>query len=152
MGSAPEPGPWPPAASGPRKAGHPSPLSLRGGGTGASEWEGRLGGPWGETSSPLPLPFPSAKGALLPGKGGAERAAGWKPHGTMLPLPVHEGQANYDCVRLVPRCQLLLINLAKLQTFENTLCWGGRGGTPSLPGVQLLRSLCTLLCVLGCAV
>ena len=60
----------------------------------------------------------------------------------MLLLPVHEGQANYDCVRVVPRCQLLRINLAKLQMFENILCWGGWGGTPSLPGVQLLRSLC----------
>lgn len=129
MGSAPEPGPWPPAASGPRTAGHPSPLSLRGGGTGSSEWEGRLGGPWGGTSSPLPLPFPSVKGALLPGKGGAERAAGWKPHGTMLPLPVHKGQTNYDCVRLYQDANFYLLIWQNSKCLR-THCAGVAEGAP----------------------
>lgn len=65
----------------------------------------------------------------------------------MLLLPGHKGQANYDCVRLVPRCQLLPVNLARLQTFENSvLGWLRAKGTPSLPGVRLLRPLCVGLC------
>lgn len=72
---------------------------------------GEAGWPAGKDEQSLASPFPSATGALLPGKGGADRATGWKPHGTMLLLPGHKGHANYDCVRLVPRRQLLPMNL-----------------------------------------
>lgn len=62
----------------------------------------------------------------------------------MLFLPVRKRHASYNYVQLVPRYQLLPINLAKIHTFDSTLCWCGRGerALPPLPEVLLARALC----------